>query len=555
MFTLSHNTATSIDIHQFSKKYEETHIDNGYNPYRVGQIQTYNPMYSVLLAAAADDGRIDYNSIALNHKYHLHDVDTVIDQETDELIKTPVFIKFSPLLDPIRYMIGKYQRVSDRIFLPTHDAPEQPIDKIIDPNNAAYIDSFFCFLSSQLLHIHGFIHGIDFYGSFLGVQSKYRMEITDDIEYLNNPTFFNENINKKFSLEKGGYEQIVNYGSRNHKIKLEIGEETDITEIEQFEIGDLNNTVAPSEEIAEIYRNDEIANACNDSSSDSEDSDSSSEEETDTHTDDPDEDNWETDCSENTSSQSTETEQYILIDNMPVQMICLEKCDDTLDSLFENDTIDCDTAIAALFQIIMILITYRKAFDLTHNDLHTNNIVFSATTIEFLYYQFDNQTYKVPTFGKIYKIIDFGRGIYKYRGRVFCSDSFALDGDAATQYNTEPYYDDKKPRIEPNFSFDLARLGCSIYDFILDEDPPKKLDDLQKIVVQWVTDDKGKNILYKKNGRERYEGFKLYKMIAKTMHNQEPVSQLELPEFKRFLLPDKNIGLRVMNIDEIPRYV
>ena len=70
---------------------------------------------------------------------------------------------------------------------------------------------------------------------------------------------------------------------------------------------------------------------------------------------------------------------------------------------------------------------------------------------------------------KIFKIIDFGRAIYKYKGKLICSDSFHKDGDAATQYNFEPYYNDRKPIIEPNYSFDLCRLGCSIYDFIMEK--------------------------------------------------------------------------------------
>ena len=33
----------------------------------------------------------------------------------------------------------------------------------------------------------------------------------------------------------------------------------------------------------------------------------------------------------------------------------------------------------------------------------------------------------------------------------------------------EPYYNEKKSIVEPNFSFDLCRLGCSIYDFITEK--------------------------------------------------------------------------------------
>ncbi|NCA20779.1 MAG: signal recognition particle-docking protein FtsY, partial [Crocinitomicaceae bacterium] len=46
----------------------------------------------------------------------------------------------------------------------------------------------------------------------------------------------------------------------------------------------------------------------------------------------------------------------------------------------------------------------------------------------------------------------------------------------------------------------------------------EKMDDLQKVIAQWCLDDNGKNVLYKRNGQERYPDFKLYKMIARTVH-------------------------------------
>ena len=72
-----------------------------------------------------------------------------------------------------------------------------------------------------------------------------------------------------------------------------------------------------------------------------------------------------------------------------------------------------------VLQILFTLITYQKVFHFTHNDLHTNNIVYVSTEKKYLYYKFNNSHYKVPTFGKIYKIIDFGRSIYKYKGKTF----------------------------------------------------------------------------------------------------------------------------------------
>ena len=56
-------------------------------------------------------------------------------------------------------------------------------------------------------------------------------------------------------------------------------------------------------------------------------------------------------------------------------------------------------------------------FEFTHNDLHTNNIMFNKTEKKFINYYYNGKYYKVPTYGKIYKIIDYGRSIYKFKGK------------------------------------------------------------------------------------------------------------------------------------------
>ena len=247
------------------------------------------------------------------------------------------------------------------------------------------------------------------------------------------------------------------------------------------------------------------------------------------------------------------------INNFPVQVICLEELEETLDSFLETTELSQKEWISCLFQIIIQLITYQKLFDLTHNDLHTNNIMYKKTEKQYLYYKYNDKHYKVPTYGKIYKIIDFGRAIYKFKGKVICSDSFHPKGDAATQYNCEPYLNNKKPRLEPNASFDLCRLGCSLYDFFVDEEELEKKfpDPLALLIVEWTRDDKGRNILYKNNGDERYPDFKLYKMIARTVHKHTPQNQLKNPLFKKYCVPRKKINkkAKIFNIDKLSSYV
>jgi hypothetical protein len=263
---------------------------------------------------------------------------------------------------------------------------------------------------------------------------------------------------------------------------------------------------------------------------------------------------WETDDESDSNYLTSEDKIIAYMNNFPIQMICLEKCCDTMDSLFMNSEINELIAASALFQIVITLTLYQKIFHFTHNDLHTNNIMYVNTTTEFLYYQYNQQTYKVPTYGKIFKIIDFGRSIYKFQNQILCSDSFGPQGDAHSQYNFEPFFNQSKPRLDPNYSFDLCRLACSIYDFIID-DEDDNLDEFQKTIKKWCTDDNGKNILYKSNGDERYPNFKLYKMISRTVHKCIPSEELNIPLFKNFKynskLPKK---VNLMNLDAICEY-
>ena len=596
----------------------------------VKNIQQYQPIYSLFF----DITETTYNKIQLNNRYQFIDTNTVLDTQTNQSNPTPIFIKYSPLYDPLRYMMGKYDLKDPKLLqLPTQisDSTNTPA-KFLDTNNASYIDGFFIYLTGELLNKFGFKHGINYYGSFLGIQQKFKMNIYDDYEHLQNSTFFRNNCDKLFHIDASVMlpNSFNNNTSRAKKNRLDI-DDNDILELEIETLDDVIEKQAEQidgEDISEIIytrlqnddldipdnsapttgsieprcgsvtdadilgnmrddqmlerieprcgsvtdadilgnmRDDQMSEHISisgidesDDSSDSEQNNSDSDSETneddedsDLETDDEDDD-VETDEDEDESEQDDEILD-IYIDNFPIQMICMEKCHETMDTLFDRDEIDEKTGASALFQIIMILLTYQRAFNFTHNDLHTNNIMYIETKEKFLFYKENNIVYRVPTYGRIFKIIDFGRSIYKFDGKLFCSDSFAKGGDASTQYNFPPYVNTKKPIIEPNMSFDLCRLGTSIFDFILDVGlKQKEMDELQKTIHRWCQDDFGKNVLYKKNGEERYPNFKLYKMIARTVHNHTPEKQLEFPFFNQFRFSKKlPKNTQIMNLDVI----
>ena len=638
-FEISYTKTEPIDLEYLERQYEEMTADfqdseEEYRPYNITQIQHFNPIYKLLFDLTPET----YDGISLNHLFQMENLTKIKNAKTQCFLDKNVFIKFSPILDPIRYMIGKYDMNDEKIrTLPNLNSDQNnTLPKIASFNNASYIDGFFSFLSSSLLHTNNFTHGIDFYGSYLGIQDKFKFAITDDLDYLRESDFFKDNLDKLFTIKDNQDGDINNelrnlMGSRGNKQKLCISKSNinvhnssiiSITSLDDLPIwseppletpsfpsgtAELGRSPTPNgsgslqtfvEMIDENLTNDDdiILDINNDlvyekiskplqtssekshhssrsSSSDSSDNSKlnySSEEEEDSGDDSGndsgnDSDNDSSDCSGNNSGDdsndeysdcSDESEIYGYIHNFPIQMICLEKCEGTMDELFSNKKLNDKTSASALFQIIMILLTYQKVFKFTHNDLHTNNIMYVSTNTEFLYYKYCNKQYRVPTYGKIFKLIDFGRSIYKYQGKTFCSDSFAPGGDASTQYNFEPFFNEKKPRLDPNYSFDLCRLGTSIYDFIIDDDEVlEKMNDLQKTIYRWCLDDNGKNVLYMKNGEERYPNFKLYKMIARTVHNHTPEAQLEFPFFKQFLeTGKKKAHLTEMNIDTLPCY-
>jgi hypothetical protein len=532
---------------------EETKYE--YNPFRISNLQNYNPIYSEFFALTEKN----FNRISFNHKYHIQDLNTVIDSDTMAELKRPIFIKYSPLLDPLRFMIGKYDLTDSKTTtLPSLE--NNSIVKLRTYHNSSYIDNFFCYLNSQLLHNHNIINCLDYYGSFLGIQEKFKMNIADDLEYVSSSPFFKENLGKLFVVHDDTQYEYKNLGSRSNKIKLNISSKINTLDVIELEdVLDANNGMEGVGEL--IYENEKKTSndgSENDSSSDeSNNSELNYSSDSENSEDNEDDEEWETESESKSSCMSTDDE-YIsaYINNFPMQMICLEKCDGTLDELFMKNQINDETGCAILMQIIMTLLLFQKSFRFTHNDLHTNNIMFINTDVPFLYYKFDNNIYKVPTYGKLFKIIDFGRAIYRFQGKVFCSDSFAPGGDAATQYNCEPFLNENKPRLDPNYSFDLSRLGTSIYDFVVGDCEEHEMDDFQKTIYRWCLDDNGKNVLYKKNGDDRYPNFKLYKMISRTVHKHTPENQLKYDYFKKYCVIVKdNIPENIIDIDSIPCYV
>jgi len=210
--------------------------------------------------------------------------------------------------------------------------------------------------------------------------------------------------------------------------------------------------------------------------------------------------------------------------------------------------------IAWLFQVIAALSFLQHAIQFIHNDLHSNNIVWRSTKQKFLYYRNKNGViWRVPTYGKIFSIIDFGRSIFRLGSNLWISDDHWPNQDAGEQYNFGPFFDPSKPKNPPNPSFDLCRLSVSLIDGLFDEQPPKKkgkqvpimseegswkiyetCSPLYNLLWNWTIDDAGRTIYTDKYGNDKYDGFELYIRIAHDVHNAVPAEQFRKPIFDQF---------------------
>jgi len=263
------------------------------------------------------------------------------------------------------------------------------------------------------------------------------------------------------------------------------------------------------------------------------------------------------------SSSSSFSEEYNVhaeFKSMPVVVIYLEHLENTMDSLLESHISSpikvCDDSskwTAWLFQVCAALSQLQTVFHLTHNDLHTNNILWKSTNEEYLWYKNGKgQVWRVPTFGKVFCLIDYGRAIYNLNGHTCISSDYDDGHDASGMYNFGPIEDRSERHVGPNMSFDLCRLSCSLIRALYPNNPDG-LPNGQVLTKEgmWIVKETGhslfnllwtwlrmkdmSNVLETEHGKERFPGFELYAVIASEVKDAVPEKQLNHVAFKPLL--------------------
>lgn len=250
----------------------------------------------------------------------------------------------------------------------------------------------------------------------------------------------------------------------------------------------------------------------------------------------------ESDSSEYGSSDSSDSSDYIAtFQKFPMIYLFIQSLEGTLEDIIQQD-LSIPLLKSCLFQVTFALLYLQKHYQFTHNDLHINNVMFCSTDRPYLYYKYNNQYFKIPTYGKLFKIIDFGRSVFTFRKKTYMNDVFSKYGEAEGQYTHPPQVSflemDMSNHVYPSYHFDLCRLAITMIDEIRynhddeleDEDEYQDFLDYLKYL---VTDKEGQRL------DKLDDNFDLYVTISRNANHCLPRDVIQSSFFKEFRIKKK----------------
>ena len=469
--------------------------------------------------------------------------------ETTMKKKRKAFCKVTHLLDPIRTMQAYYES--------SEKGEARKKKKLENPMNQAYVDGLANYLVGQLRERNISPHFCLFFGAYRAVAELYRYNITEEFDsYRNYKGFWNAKRSGLFQLYI-------------HRPMLEEGDQELYTEQELAELISTPKHSLQSSSFSYSSSSKETTKSHITLEDSLEEQMACVELESISSF--PDDGTVETYTSSSDSSDDSKEmiELYAEFKSYPVMLLFQERMEGVLDDMLEDEEeVGCDIGSAEweerwtvwIFQIIAALCAAQGALGFTHNDLHTSNIVWSETDLPYLYYiARDSTVWKIPTFGKLFRIIDFGRAIFRVGSTWFLSDDYESGGDAEGQYSCFSIAKEGVPDIYPNPSFDLCRFSVSCIDALFPETPVELPDGeilskedswivrettspLWNMLWSWLIADDHANILKDKSGVEKYPDFDLYKEISASVHNAKPQDQIRKTIYTKYIVSRSSIG-------------
>jgi len=205
------------------------------------------------------------------------------------------------------------------------------------------------------------------------------IDISDDYGDLSERSWFSTNIGKTFEikLSDGVHESPDFQHTRTARISIQLGDDILLEDVKELDVPDVPPTEAG--EINRVFREDD--------EEDDDMSDSSSVSTSyifgikscDCDSDDEDEDD------EDDEDEDIEPFAWASFKNVPVQITVIEKCTGTLFDLVTQNP-ETEKHLAWVSQVMFALAYAQRNFSFTHNDLHSNNVMYVPTTAEYFYY-------------------------------------------------------------------------------------------------------------------------------------------------------------------------
>ena len=442
---------------------------------------------------------------------------TIIDLSGNVIHNCPFYIRHSPLMNIFHLMYNAYPLHTDNIWMP-HNVNKftNLCSKIYKINNTAFVDTKCSILLSQLNDYCICPNFPSVLGTYLGVTGDYSLDFSHEYKIYKNEKWFKKALKKKLIRIKQ-YSELADLDKISDSIKV-----CDLDILE------------PTVDIEKNHKDNEIEG------------------------------------DENIDKIS------IIFQRMPIQILLFEKLDKTFMDLideelrlcrpkirFPNYTIDSienfeddkddieqnsnddlvilkklffDKLKAWLFQLCLALSCANDKIGFVHNDFHIQNIMSKKTNEQFLYYSYKGTKYRVPTYGQIMKIIDFGRSTFIYDKNLYIGDVYESDGDAYGQYILKKSNSkNKKKQVTPCSGFDLPFFSNSFLEEFEDEKKWPTLEDILnsdigKLIYSWMNDDEGRNFF------GEIKGFKICKYIARNFRKNTPSEQIKNELFHEYLI-------------------
>jgi len=406
--------------------------------------------------------------------------------------ETHFHIKCTPILEPSCLCRNEYTSFLYHHWLPTHNKNKfvNLFHKVNNNRNSAYIDTLCSIFLNKLSCLNYTPHFGEIYGVYSGIMTDYEEEITEDYESLKAERWFNKILNS-------GKYRVKTVSDKNNKILKKKLSSSELCDLDKYAIEIPKHSIPMKQDIDE------------------------------------------------------DAKQYLIHPKIPVQIVFMQKFDNTFDHYVKQyieeirnthnkyvqhirKKLLMNKMTSWIFQITAGLCCANTHLDFVHNDLHVQNVMGIPTNQKYLYYNQNGIIYKVPTYGYIMKIIDFGRSTYVVNGKYYIGDVFDEDGEAGGQYTVHPLHKSSmtsQETINPNPSFDLARFSCSFIEDLDDELWPTENDlndyEIGRLLNAWTINDVGESLM-------DIEGFELYINIARFFRKKTPESQIKEEVFKKY---------------------